>query len=356
MNNQWASKTHIPALQRSAKHQITAVATSRMESAVQSAAALGASHAFADYKELCESPEVDLVIVSVKVPFHYDAVKTAVAAGKHVYCEWPLAVTAEQAEELAVIADQAQIHHAVGLQARQSAAIQEVKQRLERGEIGRILSCTLYVSTQGKGRITDRNSAYLLKEENGASLLSINGGHSLDVLGYLLGDFKELSAIMNCNDVEATLLETGEKVEKDTADQIMIQGTLNQGASVSVHIQGGTYPDFRMEIHGEKGVFRLKQHHSVGHVQFGNLLVQQKLYSSIHFVANSDDSQFETIYGAEDPAQSPMLDVWKAHDLLAKDIHDGTFITPNFHDAVRLHRLLESIRAAAVTGKKLSLG
>lgn len=354
LNNQWASKTHIPALQTSTRHQITAIATSRMESAVKSAAALGAPLAFADYRELCESPEVELVIVSVKVPFHYEAVKSAIAAGKHVYCEWPLAVTLNQAQELAKLADRAGIHHAIGLQARQSAAIQEVKRRLEQGEFGRILSCSIHASTQGKGRMTDRNGAYLLKEERGATLLSINGGHSLDVLRGLLGDFKELTAIMNIHDVEATVLETGEKVEKDTADQIMIQGTLERGTSVSVHVQGGTYPGFRMEIQGEKGVIRLKQRHSVGHVQFGNLLVQQKRYASSHLVAHGDDDGFETIYGEGEQLHSPMLDVLKAHELLARDMIDGTFASPDFHDAVQLHKLLESVRTAAATGCKIA--
>lgn len=315
LNNQWASKTHIPALRQSARHQITAIATSRMESALQSAAEVGAPLAFTGHKELCECPEVDLVVVSIKVPFHYEAVKAAIAAGKHVYCEWPLAVTAKQAEELAMLADRAGIHHAIGLQARQSAALQDVKQRIARGEIGRILSCTMQVSTQGKGKYTDRNGAYLLKEENGATLLSINGGHALDVLCFLLGDFKELSAMMNCRDAEAIVLETGEKV-----------------------------------------AFRIKQHASVGHVQFGNLQVEQASYPAVYTIAASDDHHFQTTCERTEGPESPMLQVWKAHELLADDILNGTRMSPNFHDAVRLHRLLETIRYAADTGTRQIIG
>ncbi|BFH67568.1 oxidoreductase [Paenibacillus dendritiformis] len=352
LNNQWASQTHIPALRQSAHHRIAAIATSRIESAVHSAAAVGAPHAFTDHEALSGCPEVDLVVVSVKVPFHYEAVKAAIAAGKHVYCEWPLAATASQAEELAKLADQAGIHHAIGLQARHSAAVQDVKRRLERDEIGRILSCTMHVSTQGKGKFTDRKGAYLLQEENGATLLAINGGHSLDLLRYLLGDVKELSAMMNCNDTEATLLETGAKVAKDTADQIMVQGTLLNGASVSVHIQGGAYPAFLMEIQGEKGIIRLKQHRSFGHVQFGNLEVQQALYGSSMSLGAADESHFRTVHGGREQPESPMGNVSKAHELLAGDIQNGTFHSPDFHDAVRLHQLLESIRRAAVTGHR----
>jgi predicted dehydrogenase len=352
LNNQWASKTHIPALQKSGKHRITAIATSNMESALKSAAAVEAPFACTSHRELSENPEVDMVIVSVKVPHHYEAVKAAIAAGKHIYCEWPLAVTAGQAEELAALADQAEVHHAIGLQARQDTAIADVKRRIEQGEIGRILSCTMYVSTQGKGNLTERNTAYLLQEKNGATLLSINGGHSLDALCYLLGDFKELSATMNCNDQEATVLGTGEKTVKDTADQIMVQGTMINGASVSVHIQGGTYPAFQLHIQGEKGVFRLEQRHSAGHVQFGNLEVQQVLYSSAFSMKASDGKHFKTLHHVMEPSESPMLNVSKAHEVFANDILSGSYQTPDFHDAVRLHKLLETIRTAADTGTR----
>jgi predicted dehydrogenase len=353
LNNQWASKTHIPALQQSVKHQITAIATSRMESALESSAAVGAPFSYTSHQDLSDCPEVDMVIVSIKVPFHYEVVKAALAAGKHVYCEWPLAVTSSEAEELAALADQAGVHHAIGLQARHSAAVQEVKQRIDRGEIGRILSCTMHVSTQGKGKVTDRNGAYLLQKKNGATLFTINGGHSLDLLCYLLGGVKELSAMMICNDNEATIIETAEKAVKDTADQIMVQGTLSTGASVSIHIQGGTYPGFLMDIQGEKGVFRIKQHHSLGHVQFGNLQLQQALYPSIYSVTSSDDKHFKTIHGGpRKSSESPMLNVLKAHELFADDIINDTFDSSDFHDAVRLHKLLETIQIAADTGNR----
>ncbi|GMK47031.1 oxidoreductase [Paenibacillus glycanilyticus] len=350
LNNHWASQTHIPALQMSNKHRITAVATSKMESALESAAALGGVQAFTNLNELCESPEVDLVVVSIKVPFHYEAVKAAIGAGKHIYCEWPLTVTAAQAEELAVLADQAGIHHAVGLQARQSAVIQDIKHRIESGELGRVLSCNMRLSTT-RGSVTSRDSAYLLKEENGATLLAINGGHSLDVLCLLLGDFKELSATMLCNYNEAEVLETGEKVAKDAADQIMVEGMLSSGASASVHVQGGTYPGFQLDIYGEKGMLQLKQQHSVGHVQFGNLQVYQTLYAS--GIPAAHDDRYFTALPAEEESMKVLVS--KAHERFAADILGGTFRLPSFHDAARLHRLLETIKLAAATGIRQKL-
>ncbi|MEY9977263.1 hypothetical protein [Lysinibacillus sp. RC79] len=62
---------------------------------------------------------------------------------------------------------------------------------------------------------------------------------------------------MNVHFTEALIQETGKTTEKNTADQILINGTLVDGTSASVHIQGGVYPAFQLEIRGEKGAFRL---------------------------------------------------------------------------------------------------
>src|SRR6185312_11904266 len=110
LNNQWASKTHIPVLKESPFYRITAIGTSKAETAKESARVLDASHSFTDYKGLAQSKDVDLVVVSVKVPFHYEASIAAIEEKKHIYCEWPLGVDTKQAIELAKLADKADIH------------------------------------------------------------------------------------------------------------------------------------------------------------------------------------------------------------------------------------------------------
>src|SRR5262249_41686898 len=86
----FASVAHIPALQALPDFEITAVCTSRQESAEAAARHLGARLAFSDCDKLAQHPDVDLVTVSVKVPDHYRPVMAAIEPGKHVYTEWPL--------------------------------------------------------------------------------------------------------------------------------------------------------------------------------------------------------------------------------------------------------------------------
>src|SRR5229473_8056548 len=84
----WATQAHIPALKSlSDDFEVTAVSTSRRESAVAAGEAFGVSLAFDNHQDLVSSDAVDVVAVTVKVPYHLEL---ATAALEAVYCEWPL--------------------------------------------------------------------------------------------------------------------------------------------------------------------------------------------------------------------------------------------------------------------------
>lgn len=93
----WSLKAHIPALQSLPEIELTAICTTREESAKEAAAKFGARLAFADPHAMARHPDVDAVAVVVKVPEHYKPVMAAIEAGKHVFCEWPLGQNTPQA-------------------------------------------------------------------------------------------------------------------------------------------------------------------------------------------------------------------------------------------------------------------
>ena len=89
----WAKTAHIPALCALDEYEITAVAASREESAREVAAELGIGHALTDPRRLAALPDVDLVVVTVKVPAHDELVRAALDAGKSVGTEPPPSTT-----------------------------------------------------------------------------------------------------------------------------------------------------------------------------------------------------------------------------------------------------------------------
>src|SRR5919204_1321087 len=123
----FASIAHIPALQALPDFEITAVCTTRQESAEAAAQHFGVPLAFSDAEQLARHPDVDLVTVSVKVPDHFRPVMAAIEAGKHVYCEWPLGRDTAEAEQMLAAAARRGIQHAVGLQGQASPAIAYAK-------------------------------------------------------------------------------------------------------------------------------------------------------------------------------------------------------------------------------------
>ena len=81
----WAVRSHLPAVVASPEFELTAVCTTRMESAEESRQLFGARLAFDDYHAMLAHPDIDAVAVSLRVPSHYEPTMAALNAGKHVY-------------------------------------------------------------------------------------------------------------------------------------------------------------------------------------------------------------------------------------------------------------------------------
>src|SRR5260370_1113382 len=117
------------------------------------------------------------------------------------------------------------------LDARSAASVGEVRS-------------TAMVGLSVPGGVVGQPNAYMLDKANGANLLTIAVGHSVDTLNHVLGEFADLSAVSDLRRPLITIEETGEQIVKTAADQIAVIGTLTSGAIASVHVReavaGGT--------------------------------------------------------------------------------------------------------------------
>src|SRR3984893_17093114 len=77
----WGAHAHVPALHALPEYELKAVCTAHVETAQASAAAFGAELAFHTFEDMVSQPDIDLVVVSVRVPGHYDLVMQALEAG-----------------------------------------------------------------------------------------------------------------------------------------------------------------------------------------------------------------------------------------------------------------------------------
>src|SRR5437588_4878993 len=232
----WAATAHVPALRALPGYEIRALSAHSAESARAAGEAFGVSVVFSDHQQLVIQPDIDVVAVTVKVPHHRELVSAALAAGKAVYCEWPLGRDLDDAQAMAALAAEQGVHTVVGLQARQAPAIEFVRELLRDGYVGEVLSTTM-VGLSVPGDVVVKTNAYMLDKTNGANLLTIAFGHSLDTLNYLLGEFADLWAVSAVRRPLISIEETGEQIVKTAADQIAVVGSLTSGATASIHIR-----------------------------------------------------------------------------------------------------------------------
>src|SRR2546423_348395 len=255
----WAAQAHIPALKSLRDDfEITALSTTRRESADAAGKLFGVADAFDNHQELVNSPTVDVVAVTVKVPYHLELATAAHDPGKAVYCEWPLGKGLKEAETLAALAKKQGVLSVAGVQARSAPTVAYVRDLVEQGYVGDVLSTTLIGSGMGWGPTVEPFNAYLNDKKNGATMLSIAVGHTADALCYCLGEVRELSATMATRRQTFTIVGTEESKPMTADDQVAVSGLLEGGAAFSIHYRGGASRGTNLlwEINGTEGDLR----------------------------------------------------------------------------------------------------
>ena len=348
----WAATAHIPALRALPNYEIRALSAHSAESARAAGEAFGVSAVFSDHEQLVTQPDIDVVAVTVKAAQHRELASAALAAGKAVYCEWPLGRDLDDARAMAALAAKQGVRTVVGLQARQAPAVEFVQQLLRDGYVGEVLSTTM-VGLSIPGDVVGRPNAYMLDKANGANLLTVPLGHSLDMLNYVLGEFVDLSAVSDIRRPLITIEETGERIVKTAADQIAVIGTLTSGATASVHIReavaGGT--GFLWEINGTDGTLRITADAALPEIFPMTVAGAQGRNEPAELaVPTALTQKWPTLTSLEG---APAFNVGRVYASFAADIDNGTHTVPDFADAVRRHEVLAAVERSAASGKRV---
>jgi len=348
----WAAQAHIPALKSLRDDfEITALSTTRRGSADAAGNLFGVPAAFDNHQELVNSPTVDVVAVTVKVPHHLELATAALEAGKAVYCEWPLGNGLKEAETLAALAKKKGILAVAGLQARAAPAVAYVRDLLKQGYVGEVLSTTLVGSGMGWGPTVEPFNVYLNDKKNGATLLSIALGHAADALCHCLGEVRELSATMTMRRKSFTVAGTGESKPMAADDQVAVSGLLEGGAAFSIHYRGGSSRGTNLlwEINGTDGDLQLTA--DGGQAQLFELTVRggKRAQSSLETLPVPEE------YRWAPPQPGLGTNLAQAYARFARDYREGTHLCATFEDAVTRHRMLSAIEMAAATGERQRL-
>ncbi|OTA02633.1 hypothetical protein A9Z42_0030140 [Trichoderma parareesei] len=276
----WASAAHLPYLLSARgreKYQIVALCNSSVEAAKRAIEVFKLppeTKAYGDPQSVADDKDIDLVVVSTRVDVHHSSALPSVKAGKDVFVEWPLAQDVAHAKELVDAARAAGGRTLVGHQGREAPPVVKVRQLIEQGTIGKILSSEI----RAYGGAVDRESLrpglkYFLEKKVGGNIVTIGVGHLFDQIQHVIGDLQNIQPHLQLQRPNVLLRDSATKevvevVKSDVPDLIIFNGNLAEsqkaveGANVLFRFRRGQAfpgePGLTWAINGEKGEIRLQ--------------------------------------------------------------------------------------------------
>lgn len=339
----WGSGVHCRVVGCLPGFTLHGVCTTREESARRAAEKFGAPLAFTSAADLARHPEIDLVSVCVKAPFHYEIAHAALSAGKHVYCEWPLAITVEQAEELAWLAADSGARAMIGLHLRGAPAMRHAARLVAEGFVGDVYSVTL------TARVFGPIMRAMAMRAGGTTLLSIYGGHLLDALDHYFGGIADISArnAIHLPPVD----ETGAPIERDAFDHIQFHGSLEGGALFNVDLAGVSMSGMgcTWRIEGREGVLTLSTRDASLPAIESLVLHGGRHGAPLEPIAVAPEFECDAIPAEPDryPAypgvfasREALSAIGNLYTELGEAIRTGGPVTPDFRRAVDIQKLL----------------
>ncbi len=264
----FTGEQHTEAVRRIPGNEVVALVGTDLKALTAKAKVLGVEHVYTDYKKMIEEIRPDVVHNCTPNGLHYEINKYVMEQGIHIYSEKPLAVTVKQGEELLRIAEEKHVAAGVNFNYRNNAIVQEMKERVKNGSVGRIFHVTgQYIQDW---MMFDSDYNWRLTADMGGASRTIAdiGSHWFDTVQCVLG--KKITAV--CAEMltvhpfrkkpkkEVKTFEQAESgsyelvpVDSEDAAFIMVRfedetiGTVNLS-----QVSGGHLNDLRLEVSGEK--------------------------------------------------------------------------------------------------------
>ena len=240
--------------------RLAAVCTMHAETAQAAVQQAGFQAGYTDIEALLEDEAVNIIDCVVPNDAHHDVIKKALLAGKHVYCDKPLALNAVQANDLVQATEKAGVQVGMTFNYRFLPAIMRAREIIQAGELGEIYTFKTDYLHSGYQYPSRPMSWRLRKEQSGGGALVDLGSHLIDLVRHLLGEVKTLycttRTFIKQRPTSPGAIEM-EEVQVD--DAAWLQARLHNGAEGSLHVTRfatGAQDDLSIEIYGRQGGLR----------------------------------------------------------------------------------------------------
>ncbi|MBW5445374.1 gfo/Idh/MocA family oxidoreductase [Cohnella sp. CFH 77786] len=317
-----AERAVIPGLQQSERNEVAAIASRDLAKAKETAGRLGIPAAYGSYEELLRDASIDAVYIPLPNHLHKEWTIRAAQAGKHVLCEKPIALNAEEAQEMADACKVAGVHLAEAFMYRFHPRYAMIREVIASGEIGEIRGIHGTFTFNNAG---DKGNVRFRKDWGGGSVYDV-GCYPISAARLLLG-----------REPEAATAQAFFSPEHDGVD-MMASGLVEFPGSVALTFDCGMWAAFRntLEVLGTQGT-----------IEVPSAFITQPNGGSNFFV-NAGGSRREV--AVPDVNQYALQG-----DEFARTVLDG--VQPKFEseDAVRNMRVIDAVLRSAETKGRVTL-
>lgn len=262
----YAAGTHLPTYAVLPEVEVVAVATAHAETAAAVAARFDVPRSYAGYEALCADPDVDLVDVATRPSRHRPMVEAALAAGKHVLCEVPLAASAADGAALADAIGRSGRLGVLDLQSRFWPGMSELHRLVAAGYLGTVQNVEVraFYPTFTRPEAV-ASSAWCAQAEHGASSLRVHGLHTADLVQWIFGPLTEVAGRAVTR--RAEWAGPDGPLPATSRDSSVFSGRLPGGALCSVHTSWVARhgSGWRLAAYGSDGVLIASADGHTGH-------------------------------------------------------------------------------------------
>jgi predicted dehydrogenase len=323
-----------------------------------------------DWHKVIERDDVDIVDISLPQHLHCEVATTAAKAGKHIFCEKPMALTVAEAQQMVEAAQQAGVKHYLNHNYRRCPAVQLAKRLIEEGKIGRIFH---WRGAYQQDWIVDPNfplTWHLQKETAGSGPHGDLNSHSVDLAHYLVGEIATV-ACLTAGFVRSRPLPTkgagtfdagGSATSKEVGEV-----TVEDASLMNVEFTSGAIGSFEATrfASGRKNRNTFEIYGSNGGVAFDLERMNELQY---HSRFEPDYAQgFRTIL-VTDPSHPYIGNWWPPGHIIGYEhsfvhavvdfihaIDKDLPIEPNFVDGLKCIKVLEAGLQSAASGKRVAV-
>lgn len=310
-----------------------------------------------DYNELLERDDISLVNICTPNYLHKEQTIAAIKAGKHVYCDKPLALNAADAAEMVAAAKESGLTCQVTFHNRFCPAVLRARQLVEDGFIGEVISFRAVYLHTGYNDPKRPMSWKMRRETSGAGALLDLGTHVIDMVRWLVGDFSKVNARLRTLIKQRPVYTDSPELEDVTVDDIanmLIE--LPNGALGSIEVSRmatGSTDDLRFEIEGAKGSIAFNL------MDANWLSIYDDSKPGGVYGGDRGWQRIECIQGYPAPAMLPgakapvgwmRFHVESLHSFVS-NVVDGRPGYPSFEDGLAVQRVCDAAVASSESGK-----